>query len=86
MVSQVTSQFPLLRGQGVPWNHFMENEFEYLSDRGGHGGHSTEKFLKKYCSYPKLLRLPYCNLPVITRQQLEISVIISKQGFLTFKC
>ena len=22
----------------------------YLSDRGGHGGHLAEKFLKKYCS------------------------------------
>ena len=25
----------------------MENEFEYLVDRGGHGGHLAEKFLKK---------------------------------------
>ena len=25
----------------------MENEFEYLSDRGGHGGHSAKKILKK---------------------------------------
>ena len=28
----------------------MENEFGYLSDRGGHGGHLAEKFFKKYCS------------------------------------
>ena len=72
-----------LRGQGVRWDHFMENKFEYLSDRGGH---LAEKFLKKYCSYPKLSRLPYRDLPVITRQQLAISVIISKRGCLTFKC
>ena len=31
----------------------MENEFEYLSDRGGHGGPLAEKFLKKCCSYPE---------------------------------
>ena len=24
---------------GVPWGQIMENEFEYLVDRGGHGGH-----------------------------------------------
>ena len=36
-----------LRGQGVPWDHIMENEFEYLSDRGGHGGHLAERFLKQ---------------------------------------
>ena len=35
---------------GVPWGQIMENEFEYLVDRGGHGGHLAEKFLKKYCS------------------------------------
>ena len=40
-----------LRGQGgVPWGQIMENEFEYLVNRGGHGGHLAEKFLKKYCS------------------------------------
>ena len=40
-----------LRGQGgVPWGQIMEKEFEYLVDRGGHGGHLAEKFLKKYCS------------------------------------
>ena len=36
----------------------MKNEFEYLSDRGGHGGrggHLTEKFLKKKC--PMLSRV-----------------------------
>ena len=36
-----------LMGQGGPWDHIMENEFEYLSDRGGHGGHLAEKFLNK---------------------------------------
>ena len=45
----------------------MEYKFEYLSDRGGHGGHLAEKCLKKYCSYPKLLHLPCRDLPVITR-------------------
>ena len=35
---------------GVPWVQIMENEFEYLADRGDHGGHLAEKFLKKYCS------------------------------------
>ena len=28
----------------------MENEFEYLAGRGGHGGHLAEKFVKKYFS------------------------------------
>ena len=37
-----------LRGKGgVPWVQIMENEFEYLADRGGHGGHLGEKFVKK---------------------------------------
>ena len=41
----------LLRGQGgVPRVHIMENEFGYLFNRGGHGGHLAEKFLKKYFS------------------------------------
>ena len=35
---------------GVPWVQIMENEFEYLADRGDHGGHLAELFLKKYCS------------------------------------
>ena len=40
-----------LRGKGgVPWVQIMENEFEYLADRGDHGGHLAEKVLKKYCS------------------------------------
>ena len=26
-------------GGGVPWGQIMENEFQYLVDRGGHGGH-----------------------------------------------
>ena len=38
------------KGGGVPWVQIMENEFEYLADRGGHGGHLGEKFVKKYCS------------------------------------
>ena len=49
-----TSQYNMkiwLRGKGgVPWVQIMENEFEYLADRGGHGGHLGEKFVKKYCS------------------------------------
>ena len=42
----------LLKGEGggVPWVQIMENEFEYLADRGGHGGHLGEKFVKKYRS------------------------------------
>ena len=56
----------------------MENGFEYLSDRGAHGGHLAEKFLKKYCSYTELSRLPYRDLPVVTRRWLAISAIISK--------
>ena len=57
----------------------MKNEFEYLSDRGSHGGHLTEKFLKKYCSYPELSRLPCRDLPVVTRPLGKlISAIISK--------
>ena len=41
----------ILRGKGgVPWVQIMENELEYLADRGGHGGHLGEKFLRKYCS------------------------------------
>ena len=64
----------------------MEIVFEYLSDRGGHCGHLAEKFLKKCCSYPELLRLLCRNLPVVTRQQLGISLIISKRGFLTSQC
>ena len=36
-----------LRGQGEPWDQIMENEFDYLSDRGGHGGQLAEKILKK---------------------------------------
>ena len=38
------------KGGGVPWVQIMENELEYLADRGGHGGHLGEKFVKKYCS------------------------------------
>ena len=32
--------------------------FIYVLLKGVHGGHLAEKFLKKYCSYPELLRLP----------------------------
>ena len=45
--------FKLLKGEGgggVPWVQILENELEYLADRGGHGGHLGEKFVKKYCS------------------------------------
>ena len=33
-----------LRRQEVPWDLIMENEFEYLSDRGGHCVHLAESF------------------------------------------
>ena len=64
----------------------MDNEFEYLSDRVDRGGHLAEKFLKKYCSFPKISQLQCRDLPVVTRQRLAISVTISKRSFLTFKC
>ena len=32
----------------------MENEFEYLADRGDHGGHLAEKVLKQ--EYPHVRR------------------------------
>ena len=38
------------KGGGVPWVQIMENQFEYLADRGGHGGHLGEKFVNKDCS------------------------------------
>ena len=59
----------------------MENEFEYLADRGYHVGHLAEKFLKKYCSKPELSRLPCRDLAVVTKQQLAISAFISKRSF-----
>ena len=41
----------MVKGEGgVPWVQIMENEFEYLADRGDHCGHLAVKFLKKYCS------------------------------------
>ena len=44
-------KYNCLRGKGgVPWVQIMENELEYLDDRGGHGGHLGEKFVKKNCS------------------------------------
>ena len=63
-----------------------KNEFEYLSDRGGHGGHLPEKFLKKYCFSSELSRLQCRDLAVVTRRRLAISMIVSKRGYLTFKC
>ena len=70
----------IIKGAGVPWDQIMENDFQYLSDSGGHVGHLAEKFLKIYCSYPELSRLSCHNLPVVTKQWLAISVIISKRG------
>ena len=32
----------------TPWDQVIENEFEYLSDRGVHGFYLAEKFSKKY--------------------------------------
>ena len=49
----------------------MENEFECLVVRWGDDGHFAEKFVKKYCSYPKLSRLPRRNSAVVTRQRLR---------------
>ena len=47
----VKCHITILRGKGgVPGGQIMENEFEYLTDRGGYGDHLAEKFLKKYCS------------------------------------
>ena len=40
------------KGGGVPWVQIMENELEYLADRGGHGGHLGEKFLKNIVPSP----------------------------------
>ena len=51
--------------------------FVYVLLKGVHGGHLAEKFLKKYCSYPELLRLP---------RRLAIARFILKTRFLTFKC
>ena len=36
----------------MPWVQIMENEFEYLADRGGHGGHLGEKFVKNIVPSP----------------------------------
>ena len=50
-ISQKNDLYPKLRGQGGgTLGQIMENEFENLVNRGGHGGHLAEKFLKKYCS------------------------------------
>ena len=47
----ISGKIKTLRGKGgVPGGQIMENEFEYLTDRGGYGDHLAEKFLKKYCS------------------------------------
>ena len=67
----------------------------YLADRGGHGGHSNEKFVKILflgrviriaVIVSQLIRLSL----VVTRQQLllaelAISVIISKRSFWALK-
>ena len=45
----------------------MEDEFECLADRGGHGGHLGEKFVKKYCSYHELSRLLHRDSAVVRR-------------------
>ena len=37
-------------GGGGPLGSDHGKELEYLADRGGHGGHLGEKFVKKYCS------------------------------------
>ena len=70
-------------GGGVPWVQIMENEFEYLVDRGGHGGHLAEKFLKNIVPGQS-----YRDSAVVTRRRLAITItaIILKPGFLTFKC
>ena len=67
--------FLSLRGHGVPWDRFMKNELEYLSDIGSHGncGHLARKFLKKYFSYPELSRLPCRDLAVVTRRWQAIT-------------
>ena len=63
---------------GTPWDQIIGNEFENLSDRGaGHGGHLAEKIL----FYSELSRLPCGDFPVVTRQRLAKSLIISKLGF-----
>ena len=60
----------------------MENEFECLVVRGGHGGHFAEKFVKKYCPQPQLSRLPRRALAVVIRQRHTIiSAKISKRRF-----
>ena len=61
----------------------MENEFEYLSGRGGHGGHLAEKFLKN-------------NVPIRSYRGYRVVICLSllrsnklnylKTRFLTFKC
>ncbi len=55
-------------GGGGPGVQIMENEFECLADRGDQGRHFPEEFVEKYCSYPKLSRFPYCDMPVVTRR------------------
>ena len=36
----------------VPWVQIMENELEFLADRGGHCGHLGEKFVKNIVPSP----------------------------------
>ena len=49
-ITNIITEYTIKGAGGVPWGQIMENEFEYLVDRGGHGGHLAEKVLKKYCS------------------------------------
>ena len=39
-------------GGGGPLVSGHENEFDYLADRGGHGGHLGEKFVKNIVPSP----------------------------------
>ena len=44
----VASNNHMFKGAGGTFgSDIKEKEFEYLSDRGGHGGHLAETFLKK---------------------------------------
>ena len=50
-----------LRGKGgVPWVQIMENEFEYLADRGGHGGHLGEKLTNRHLKCSSDLKVISC--------------------------
>ena len=47
----------LNKGSGVPWDQIMENEFEYLSDRGGHVGHSEKQEFQRNKNFKFMLLL-----------------------------